>query len=297
MASLDEGYLDFGGTDRLFPVSLLPAAEAIRDDIRRETGLDCSIGIGTSRMVAKLASDFAKPRGLCEVRAGWERGFLAGLSLGALPGVGPRATAHLKSLGLEEVAQVQNMPEEELTRLIGPSARLLMRRAQGLGSASLRPDRPVRSVSRETTLPRDSRDVGGLESLLLRFVGQVAADLRARGLVARTVVLKLRHSDFRTITRRRTLERPTDLDQELLAPLKQLLPAAFAEAELRRQGIRLIGVAASGLEQAASLDLFEPESRTRLRALARAVDVLRDQYGFDAVQPARTLRTAPRNRT
>lgn len=297
MASLDEGYLDFGGTDRLFPVSLLPAAEAIRDDIRRETGLACSIGIGTSRMVAKLASDFAKPRGLCEVRAGWERGFLAGLPLGALPGIGPRATAHLKSLGLEEVAQVQNMPEEELTRLIGPSARLLMRRAQGLGSASLRPDRPVRSVSRETTLPRDSRDVGGLESLLLRFVGQVAADLRAKGLVARTVVLKLRHSDFRTITRRRTLERPTDLDQELLAPLKQLLPAAFAEAELRRQGIRLIGVAASGLEQAASLDLFEPESRTRLRALARAVDVLRDQYGFDAVQPARTLRTAPRNRT
>jgi DNA polymerase-4 len=172
-----------------------------------------------------------------------------------------------------------------------------MRRAQGLGSASLRPDRPVRSVSRETTLPRDSREVGGLESLLLRFVGQVAADLRARGLVARTVVLKLRHSDFRTITRRRTLERPSDLDQELLAPLKQLLPAAFAEAERRRQGIRLIGVAASGLEQAASLDLFEPESRTRLRALARAVDVLRDQYGFDAVQPARTLRTAPRNRS
>jgi DNA polymerase-4 len=291
MASLDEGYLDFSGTERLHPVSLLPAAERVRDDIRRETGLDCSIGIGTSRMVAKLASDFAKPRGLCEVRAGWERGFLAGLPLCALPGIGPRATARLRSLGLEEVAQVQQMPEQELTRLLGPSASLLNRRAQGIGSGSLRPGQPIRSVSRETTLSRDATEIGELEGLLIRFVGQVAADLRDKGLVARTVVLKLRHSDFRTITRRRTLAIPTDLDQELLAPLKELLPPAFTEAARRRQGIRLIGIAATGLEQATPLDLFEPESRTRMRALTRAVDLLRDRYGFDAIRPARTLDT------
>lgn len=297
MASLDEGYLDFSGTERLHPVSLLPAAEGVRDDIRRETGLDCSIGIGTSRMIAKLASDFAKPRGLCEVRDGWERGFLAGLPLSALPGIGPRAAARLRSLGLEEVAQVQRMTEQELTRLLGPSARLLHRRAQGIGSASLRPGQPVRSVSRETTLSRDATELGKLEGLLLRFVGQVAADLRDKGLVARTVVLKLRHGDFRTITRRRTLATPTDLDQELLAPLKALLPPAFAEAAQRHQGIRLIGVAATGLEQAAPLDLFEPESRSRLRALTRAVDALRDRYGFDAVRPARSLDTRRPDRT
>ena len=289
MASLDEGYLDFNGTERLHPVSLLPVAERVRDDIRQETGLDCSIGIGTSRLIAKLASDFAKPRGLCEVREGWEQGFLAGLPLSALPGVGPRAAARLRGLGLEEVSQVQRMTEHELTRLIGPSARLLHRRAQGIGSASLRPGQPVRSVSRETTLSRDATEIGTLEGLLIRFVGQVASDLRSKGLVARTVVLKLRHGDFRTITRRRTLDVPTDLDRELLAPLRELLPPAFAEALKRRQGIRLIGVAATGLEQAAPLDLFEPESRTRLRALTRAVDVLRDRYGFDAVQPARTI--------
>ncbi|MDH4347400.1 MAG: DNA polymerase IV [Gemmatimonadota bacterium] len=297
MASLDEGYLDFAGTERLYPVSLLPVAEAVRDDIRRETGLDCSIGIGTSRMVAKLASDFAKPRGLCEVRAGWEHGFLAGLSLAALPGIGPKEAARLKSLGLQEVAQVQCLSEEQLSRLIGPSARLLMRRARGMGSATLRPDRPARSVSRETTLPRDSRDLRQLEGLLIRFVGLVAADLRDQGLVARTVVLKLRHSDFRTVTRRRTLDCPTDLDQELMGALKQLLPPAFQEAVRRRQGIRLIGASATGLEPAAPLDLFEPEARTRLRALTRAVDVVRDRYGFDAVQPARTLKSARRRRS
>jgi DNA polymerase-4 len=289
MASLDEGYLDFNGTERLHPVSLLPVAEQVRDDIRRETGLDCSIGIGTSRMLAKLASDFAKPRGLCEVREGWEQGFLAGLPLSALPGIGPRAAARLRELGLEEVAQVQQMTEHELTRLIGPPARLLHRRARGIGSASLRPDQPVRSVSRETTLSRDTTEIGELEGLLVRFVGQLASDLRSRGLVARTVVLKLRHGDFRTVTRRRTLTVPTDLDRELLTPLRELLPPAFAEASIRQQGIRLIGVAATGLEHATPLDLFEPESRTRLRALTRAVDVLRDRFGFDAVQPARTL--------
>jgi len=132
--------------------------------------------------------------------------------------------------------------------------------------------------------------------LLIRFVGQVASDLRDKGLVARTVVLKLRHGDFRTMTRRRTLAEPTDLDRELLAPLKELLPVAFAEASKRGQGIRLIGVAATGLEQATPLDLFEPESRTRMRALARAVDALRDRYGFDAVQPARTLNPRRGNR-
>jgi DNA polymerase-4 len=297
MASLDEGYLDFAGTERLYPISLLPVAEAIRDDIRRDTGLDCSIGIGTTRMVAKLASDFAKPRGICEVRAGWEAGFLAGLPLSALPGIGPRAAARFKSLGLEEVAQVQRLSEVELARLIGPSARLLVRRVQGLGSASLRPDRPVRSVSRETTLPRDSRDSGRLEALLIRFAGQVAADLRDKGLTARTIVLKLRHSDFRTVTRRRTLDCSTDLDQELIAALKQLLGPALAEAVRRRQAIRLIGVAATGLEPAAPLDLFEPESRTRLRALTRAVDVVRDRYGFEAVQPARILSISRQHRS
>src|SRR3954466_8094732 len=90
MSSLDEAYLDFAGTERLHPISLLPVAEELRDQVKLRTGLDTSVGIGPNRMVAKLASDYAKPRGLMEVRAGWEEGFLAGLPLGALPGVGPK---------------------------------------------------------------------------------------------------------------------------------------------------------------------------------------------------------------
>jgi DNA polymerase IV len=290
MASLDEAYLDFAGTERLHPVSLLPVAERLREEVSRQTGLDSSVGIGPNRMVAKLASDYAKPRGICEVRAGWEEGFLAGLELRALPGVGPRTAEKLARLGLTEVAQVQGRSEAELTRLVGDFARELKWRAHGHGSAALRPDRLPRSVSRETTLSRDATDSGYLETLLVRFVALVAAQLREEHLVARTVVLKLRHGDFHTVTRRHTLETATDLDAELLVPARVLFRAAFQEARRRRQGVRLIGVAATNLSQAASADLFEPAERTRLRELTQAVDRARKKFGFEALTPGSAMR-------
>jgi DNA polymerase IV len=297
MASLDEGYLDFTGTERLFPTSLLPVAERLSADIRAATGLDASVGIGPNRMIAKLASDYAKPRGICEVRAGWEEGFLAGLELRALPGVGPRTAERLARLGLTEVAQVQRLSEPQLRRLIGDSARELKWRAHGHGSAALHGDRLPRSISRETTLARDSTDAAYLDTLLARFVGLVASQLREEGLVARTVVLKLRHGDFHTVTRRLTLDTATDLDAELLAPARGLFGPAFAEARRRRQGVRLLGVAATGLARSAPADLFESAERTRLRELTSAVDRVRERFGFDAVAPAASLKLKRQDRT
>ncbi len=289
MASLDEGYLDFTGTEALYPVSLMPVAERLRAEVSAETGLDSSIGIGPNRMVAKLASDYAKPRGICEVRAGWEEGFVAGLELRALPGIGPRTGERLRQLGLTQVAQVQALSEPDLARLVGDYARELKWRAHGHGTAALHAGRPARSVSRETTLAHDATDPDQLDGLLVRFAGLVAADLRESGLVARTVTLKLRHGDFHTVTRRRTLPQPTDLDAELLAPARALFLPAFEEARRRRQGIRLIGLAATNLTEATPADLFESPERTRLRELTQAVDKVRERFGFDAVTPARTL--------
>lgn len=289
MASLDEGYLDFTGTERLFPVSLLPIAESVRVEVKRETGLDCSIGIGPNRMIAKIASDYAKPRGVCEVRAGWEEGFVAGLELRALPGVGPKTGARLASMGLTQVAQIQAMDETALTRLLGDSARELKWRAHGHGGTALRPDRLQRSISRETTLSRDTRSAEELDRLLVRFIGFIAAELRTEGLVAKTVTLKLRHADFKTITRRQTIEAATDLDAELLAPARRLFQALFAEAERLQKSIRLIGVAATNLSQATPADLFEPPARTRMRELTHAIDLARKKYGHDAVGPARLV--------
>ncbi|MCA9768853.1 MAG: DNA polymerase IV, partial [Gemmatimonadetes bacterium] len=150
MVGLDEGYLDFTGTDLLHPVSLLGQATAIRTAVHREAGLDCSIGIGPNRMIAKIASDYAKPRGVCEVRPGWERGFLAGLPLRALPGIGPRTAERLAARGLTDVAQVQEMGLEALAALVGRDEAIhLARRAEGRGSARVRPREQAKSVSRE----------------------------------------------------------------------------------------------------------------------------------------------------
>ena len=296
MASLDEGYLDFGGTNRLYPVSLLPVAESIRDRVRSSTGLDCSIGIGPNRMIAKLASDYAKPRGLMEVRAGWEEGFLAGLPLSALPGVGPVTAAKWKERGLTEVAQVQAMSEEELRRQVGDAAPSLKRRAHGHGGMVLRPDRLQRSVSRETTMSRDERRPERLETLLALFAARIGSQLRKDGLVARTVTLKLRHDDFHTVTRRITLREGTQLDAELLAPALGLFREAFEQVRARDRGVRLIGLSATNLAEAAEADLFEPDARQRARRLTDAVDELRAKYGFDALKVARILDAGKRRR-
>ncbi|HEU4648190.1 MAG TPA: DNA polymerase IV [Gemmatimonadales bacterium] len=289
MASLDEAYLDFAGTERLHPVSLLPVAEALRDAVKQATGLDCSVGIGPNRMVAKMASDCAKPRGLMEVRPGWEEGFLAGLPLQALPGVGPKTAARWAELGLTDVVQVQRMEREALERLIGPEAKLLKLRAHGYGGSALRADRLPRSVSRETTLSRDQRDPVRLEAILGLLTARVASQLREEHLVARTVSLKLRHDDFHTVTRRTTLSEPTDLDADLFGAARQLFREAFDDVRRRDRGVRLIGIAATNLAQATAPDLFEPPARTRLRQLTRAVDEVRERYGFDALAQARLI--------
>jgi DNA polymerase-4 len=294
MASLDEAYLDFGGTERLYPVSLLPVAEQLRDEIRRDTGLDVSVGIGANRMIAKLASDCAKPRGLMEVRAGWEEGFLAGLPLRALPGVGPKTADRWIELGLTDVHQIQAMSEEMLARLVGGDARGLKLRAHGYGGTTLSGDRLPKSVSRETTLSRDLRDPEELEAILALLTARVAGQLREERLVARTVTLKLRHDDFRTVTRRRTLELATDLDAELYHEARELFREAFAGVRLRNRGVRLLGIAATNLNTSGETDLFEPPSRIRQRQLSEAVDKVREKYGFAAVTPGAVLRARRR---
>src|SRR5688572_17424359 len=288
-ASLDEAYLDFAGTERLYPVSLLPIAEQLRDRVKQETGLDCSVGIGPNRMIAKLASDHAKPRGLMEVRTGWEEGFLAGLPLGAMPGVGPKTAERWAELGLVDVHQVQMMDERALERLIGPDARALKLRARGQGGTVLRADRLPKSVSRETTLSHDMRDPEKLERILALLTARVAGQLRDEQILARTVTMKLRHDDFRTVTRRQILETATDLDAELYRAARDLFRVAFDEVRRRNRGVRLIGIAASNLGTVAEPDLFEAPERGRLRQLTAAVDKVRGKFGFNSMTAATIL--------
>ena len=293
MVSLDEAYLDFAGTERLYPVSLLPVGESVRDAVQQEAELDCSVGIGPNRMIAKLASDAAKPRGLMEVRAGWEEGFMAGLPLKALPGVGPRTAERLARVGLVDVHQVQTRSLDQLEALLGDDAKALKFRAHGHGGTVLRPADIPKSISRETTLSRDSADAAELERLLAWLMARVASQLRDQRLTARVVTLKLRHDDFHTVTRRITLPQPTDLDGELTAAARRLFRDAFGDARRAGRGIRLLGVAATGLTSSVSADLFEAPERARQRQLTDAVDRVRRKFGFDSVTPALLL---PRRR-
>lgn len=291
MTGLDEGYLDFSGTDLLHPVSLLDVAEQIHEDVRNTSGLHCSIGIGPNRMIAKIASDYAKPRGICEVRAGWERGFMAGLPLAALPGIGPKATKRLAERGLVEVAQVQAMPMAELVTLVGrEEAAALTRRADGRGGMVLRPHGPAKSVSRETTFRRDVSSADELDRVLMLLTSRVAGQLRDEGLVAGAVVLKLRQGDFTTVTRRTALKVPTALDLELLSPARLLLKPALAEARRRGQGVRLLGIGTTRLAESEAPDLFEAEERKRRREVTTAVDAVRAKYGFDAMKSGRLVK-------
>ncbi len=285
MTGMDEGYLDFTGTDLLHPVSLMDLATAIRIDVHREAGLDCSIGIGPNRMIAKVASDYAKPRGICEVRPGWERGFLAGLPLKAIPGIGPKTAARLAARGLTDVADVHAMPAEALAALIGrEEAIALRRRADGRGSVMLRASGPPKSVSRETTFSHDVRESATLDRTLHALVARVAAQLRDEELHAGAVVLKLRHGNFTTVTRRTTLGSPTALDAELLSAARGLLAPAFAAARSQGQAIRLLGIGAAALGTAEAPDLFESEQRLKAQGVTRAMDAVRAKFGAEALK-------------
>jgi DNA polymerase-4 len=296
MAGLDEAYLDFTGTETLWPISLLPVAERIRKDVKAKAGLDVSIGIGPNRAIAKMGSDFNKPRGMFEVRAGWEKGFVAGLSLRAFPGIGPKTAERLAGKGLTEAWEVQRLSLAQLKRLVGDDAQWLKLRTEGAGGTTLSRREAAKSVSRETTLATDERDLGPLEGRLMMLTAKVAAELREEGYHARTVVLKLRHGDFHTVTRRVTLAEPTDLDSELLQAASALLGPAFQEARKRDQGIRLIGIGTTNLIPAAPPDLFEDPKRGKLRTLTDAVDQVREKYGFDALTPGRLMSFRRRDR-
>ena len=251
MASLDEAYLDFAGTERLYPVSLLPVAEQIRDAVRASTGLDCSIGIGPNRMIAKLASDAAKPRGLMEVRAGWEEGFLAGLALSAMPGVGPKTAARWAELGLADVWQIQQMEEAALARLIGPEARALKRRAHGYGGTTLRA-RPAAHVGEpgDHPLARPARPRGSWRPFSSLLTARVAGQLRDEHLVgphrhAQAAARRLPHGHPAPHASRW----PPTSTPSSTAPRATCSGRRSTTCAARNRGVRLIGVAATNLRR------------------------------------------------
>src|SRR6202022_650290 len=231
--ALDEAYLDMTGEDKLMgPPDTV--ALRLRDEVKASSGLDLSIGVASCKLVAKVASELRKPRGLVVVRAGEEAAFLAPLALGKLPGCGPATALRLERVGVRTIGDLAALPDPLLGELFGQYGRLLGAHARGIDLSAVSPPGDPKSISREVTFDRDVRDTAKVRETALALLQDVGQSLRAHGLSARTVVLKIRYQPFDTLSRQATLPYPTDRDDQLAAALGQPLETQLPPSPARR---------------------------------------------------------------
>ncbi|MGH9169290.1 MAG: DNA polymerase IV [Acidimicrobiales bacterium] len=300
--AFDEAYLDVSGSHSLFGPSA-EIAKAVRRRVRQALALDCSVGVGRSKLVAKLASRAAKPHadragtrpgaGVVVVAAADEAGFLLPRPVSDLSGVGPKTAERLVRFGVHTVADLAALDEAALTRLAGPAAGAQLHAlAHGHDARPVVGERPLKSVGHEETFSVDSYDKGQLATEVLRLSDSVAGRLRAAGLAGRTVTLKVRFADFSTITRARSLPVPLLSAFEIASVSNELLAATDISA-----GVRLIGVTVSSLEpkdapsgtQLSLLTAAADDFRTAQGDVDVVVDAIRSRFGHSAVGPAAVL--------
>ncbi len=282
MVSVDEAYLDLTGCELLHgPV--IRAADTLIRAVKQATGLRCSVGASSSHVVSKIASDQAKPHGLLCVFPGCEAAFLAPLPVRRMPGVGKVTERQLQVLAIKTIGDVQRQSAEELERRLGKVGAWLYRKSFGQDIEAYAWREEARSVSHETTFPVDVTDLETIRQSLSELSQRLGHRLRQHGLMARTVGLKLRYASFQTVSRERTLPRPTHFDQEIYQAALNLLGATYD----RRQKVRLLGVRASNLAtQARQLSLLDEERERKLARVLEAADQLRGRFGFEAVRLA-----------
>jgi DNA polymerase-4 len=288
--SVDEAFLDLTGTDSLFG----PPPDAVRrvkHRIREQTGLTASAGLATNKFIAKIASDLDKPDGLVIVPPGREAAFLAPLPIERLWGVGKATARALAALGVESIGQLQRLPRATLVSRLGAHGADLHDLAFGRDERAVEPWTAPKSMGAETTFERDTEDRARLDTTLRGQAERVARELRAGGVAAARVTLKLRYADFHTITRSHTGD-PTQDGLELYRRV-----AALLVRERLTQPVRLIGLAASALGPpgAGQLGLLDPNAVRRER-LAQVVDGITGRFGAGAIRPATLLRPPARPR-
>jgi nucleotidyltransferase/DNA polymerase involved in DNA repair len=283
--SIDEAFLDVTASRRAFGTGE-QVARQLKQAIQKEERLTASVGVASSKLVAKIASDLEKPDGLVVVPPGDEAAFLAPLPVRRLWGVGPKLEEALLRVGVHTIGDLARLPEKTLERRLGNHGLDLVRLAQGVD------DRPVladvgraKSLGQERTFASDTAALPRLRATLLKLADAVASRLRHHHLAARTVTLKYRDETFRTLTRSQTLARPTDAAQDLFRVAFELFEGVHAE-----RPVRLLGIYASGFDESAQLELFgeEPALTDRLQ------DAVVDRFGSDAITRASLLKPGRR---
>jgi len=286
--SIDEAFLDVTGARKLLGSPAHIAAQ-LRAWVRHETGLPASVGVAGTKFVAKLASGRAKPDGLLVVPVAETLDFLHPLPVGALWGVGPSTQATLNNMGLRTVADLAAMPREVLERKLGVGGVRLWQLANGIDVREVETGRAEKSIGHEETFEHDVTDAQVLRRELLRLSARAAERLRQASLVARTVSLKLRYADFRTVTRSRTLGEPTSVGKRIYDEAAVLLDEVWGD----RAPIRLIGVRLDQLDAEAGQPLLWDPDET-WRDTERAVDGIAAKFGAGILSPASLLGTKPR---
>ncbi|PYV66013.1 MAG: DNA polymerase IV [Acidobacteria bacterium] len=298
MVSIDEAYLDMSGTERLHGPPLL-AAQKLHHKMKSETQLNCSIGIGTSRLVAKVCSGKAKPHGVLYVVPGQETKFLAPLDVRDIPGVGKVTEQKLNSLGIRTVGDMAGKDEHFLDEHLGKWGLALAGKARGEDAGAWFAGEigdldAAKSISHEHTYNEDTADITQIEATLMRLSEMVARRLREQKFHARTLQLKLRYKDFTTITRAHSVETPTQLDNEIFSEIRRLFHANW------RKGaeIRLLGVQASSFSgESAQGDLLSGQGRGKWQQALTAMDRVREKFGESSVRLGTGMKGGFRERT
>ncbi len=285
-SSIDEATVNLKGFDRLYgPV--IGSAERIRAAIHKELHLSASIGVAQSYLMAKVASDYAKPQGLLFILPGHEESFLRPLPVRALPGVGEKLEKEFQEMGIHTIGELAAMPVELLQAVFGLHGLYLSKRAHGQDCEWHVPQSESKSISREVTLDEDTVDEERLASVLHLMIEKAANELRKTRRKAGTITLKIRYSDFRQVTRAVTLEKTTNLDEVIYRTAGRLLE----QNRQRRVRIRLIGIHLSQFEpDTGQLELFPDLDEIKFRNLYEQMDTVRDRFGFDSLKTGSLLR-------
>ena len=288
MTSIDEGYIDLSGTERLWG-GPMETGERIRWAVKQMTQLDCTVGMARTKLTAKIASNEAKPNNLLWVPVETEAYFLAPLPVKVIPGVGVKTATLLKSFGLEQVGQIAAAGELLMESTLGTTGRWLWYASMGKYESELLPEWERKSISKETTFRTDTTDPQYITAVLHMLTEKVCQRLRKEQKAARTVSVKLRYEDFDTIDRSRTLSQPESRDPSLFSVAKELMFSAIT----RRVGIRLIGVGLSNLiGSGRQTNLFDEGEWIKGWHRLEAIDKARSRFGFNAVLAGEAIRLA-----
>ena len=280
--SIDEAFLDMTGTEGLFGTGE-EVGRKIREAVRDELELTISVGVASNRLVAKIASDLRKPDGLVVVPHGEEEAFLAPLAIERLWGVGASTRRALTDYAVKTIGDLAALPEDVLVRRFGSHGATLAARARGVGDTEVGHDVAAKSISHEHTFDVDTDEWAVIERTLLALSEGVGGRLRAAGVLAATVAVKIRDTDFVTITRQRTFDDPTDSTDVIWRTA-----CALTRREVKGMRVRLVGVAASGLDEQRQIPMFEVEDDKHRRAVI-ATDSLRERYGPRSIRRASLL--------